>query len=282
MSMYAYTMTGQAAWAPFAAEPGRGDEGWRQRLGILAVVAVLHGAVLAALLVPWRPDSPATPAAPALTVQLAMLAPAPAPPEAVPMSRPEPEPDPVPEPPAPAPEPEPPEPEPPKPAAPMPAKPEPAPAPALRKQPDPPPAPRPKPQARPSTPPQASTASTSASEAASASRPAAAQASAPTPSMDAQLAALAASSHYQPISKEAPAYPPRALQQQLEGDCTVRYTVSAQGLAQQPQIVGECHPLFVRPSLQAVATFRYRPHRIDGMAVAVPGVHNTFHYRIRR
>lgn len=85
---------------------------------------------------------------------------------------------------------------------------------------------------------------------------------------------------YLPIAKTAPDYPSKALQRGIEGDCTVSYTVTPQGRVDQPKIVGDCHPLFVRPSLQAAQEFRYRPRIIAGSAVAVPNVHNTFYYRI--
>ena len=95
-----------------------------------------------------------------------------------------------------------------------------------------------------------------------------------------QAELAAASRPYQPIVKEAPDYPDRALDKGIEGDCTVRYRVSPQGRVEDPQVVGDCHPLFVRPSLAAARTFRYQPRLVDGQAVAVPDVKNTFHYRI--
>ncbi|WP_318652061.1 energy transducer TonB [Pseudomonas sp. PDM16] len=93
-------------------------------------------------------------------------------------------------------------------------------------------------------------------------------------------AAAAASRQYLPIAKEAPDYPERALDKGIEGDCTVTYRVSPQGRVEDPQTLGDCHPLFVRPSLAAARTFRYQPRVVDGRAVAVDGVKNTFHYRI--
>lgn len=91
---------------------------------------------------------------------------------------------------------------------------------------------------------------------------------------------LADSQQYLPISKKAPDYPRRALGQRLEGDCTVGYTVTPQGHVQAPKVIGECHPLFVRPSIEAAKAFKYQPRLINGMAVAVPNVRNTFHYKI--
>ena len=46
-------------------------------------------------------------------------------------------------------------------------------------------------------------------------------------------------------------------------------------------VKGDCHPLFEKPSLAAARQFRYSPHKIDGKAVAVTGVRNTFHYKLR-
>ena len=91
---------------------------------------------------------------------------------------------------------------------------------------------------------------------------------------------LADSQQYLPIFKKAPDYPRRALDQRLEGDCTVDYTVTPQGHVQAPKVVGECHPLFVRPSIEAAKAFKYQPRLVNGMAVAVPNVRNTFHYKI--
>ncbi len=97
-----------------------------------------------------------------------------------------------------------------------------------------------------------------------------------------QAAQTAASSRqYLPLSKEAPDYPQRALDKNLEGDCTVEYTVNAQGKVENPKVLDGCHPLFMRPSLAAANTFRYQPKVVDGQVIAVPAVRNTFHYRIK-
>lgn len=96
---------------------------------------------------------------------------------------------------------------------------------------------------------------------------------APTPAFD--------SRQYQPLSKAAPDYPERALDKNIEGDCSVEYTVNTQGHVENPKVLDGCHPLFIRPSLAAANTFRYQPRIVDGKAVAVPAVRNTFHYRIK-
>ena len=95
-----------------------------------------------------------------------------------------------------------------------------------------------------------------------------------------QAAAAADVRQYLPISKVAPDYPQRALDKGIQGDCTVEYSVTPQGKVDNPKVVGNCHPAFIRPSLVAAATFRYQPRMVDGRAVTVAGVRNTFHYKI--
>ncbi|MFL9814991.1 energy transducer TonB [Stutzerimonas sp. VN223-3] len=96
-----------------------------------------------------------------------------------------------------------------------------------------------------------------------------------------QAEAAAASRQYLPIAKDAPDYPQRALDKGIEGSCTVSYSVNSQGRIENPKALDDCHPLFIRPSLTAAKSFRYQPRIVDGRAVAVPEVKNTFHYRIQ-
>ncbi|WP_415845301.1 TonB family protein [Stutzerimonas zhaodongensis] len=93
--------------------------------------------------------------------------------------------------------------------------------------------------------------------------------------------AAAASRQYLPIAKDAPDYPSRALDKGIEGTCTVTYSVNPQGRIENPKALEDCHPLFIRPSLTAAKSFRYQPRIVDGRAVTVPEVKNTFHYRIQ-
>lgn len=94
-------------------------------------------------------------------------------------------------------------------------------------------------------------------------------------------AEAAASRQYLPIAKDAPDYPTRALDKGIEGTCTVSYSVTPQGRIENPKALEDCHPLFIRPSLTAAKSFRYQPRIVDGRAVTVPEVKNTFHYRIQ-
>lgn len=88
-------------------------------------------------------------------------------------------------------------------------------------------------------------------------------------------------SQFKPMEKLAPDYPRSALRKGLEGDCTVTYTVSKLGRIESPEVADDCHPAFIRPSLEAAQSFRYAPRKVNGKAVAVTNVSNTFQYRIQ-
>lgn len=88
------------------------------------------------------------------------------------------------------------------------------------------------------------------------------------------------SSQYFPVQKDAPTYPQRALDKNVQGVCTVRYTVNTEGRVENPEALGDCHAFFIKPSLEATKSFRYTPRVIDGKAVKVPNIRNTFKYRI--
>lgn len=87
-------------------------------------------------------------------------------------------------------------------------------------------------------------------------------------------------SQYSPVRKDAPIYPKRALDKGVQGACTVQYTVNTQGLVENPVALNDCHPFFIKPSLEATRSFRYTPRLVGGEAVKVPNVKNTFLYRI--
>lgn len=62
----------------------------------------------------------------------------------------------------------------------------------------------------------------------------------------------------------------------------MEYTVTEQGKVDNPVVVdGGCDdPVFARPALASAKSFRYKPRVVDGVAVAVPGVRNTFRFRL--
>lgn len=90
---------------------------------------------------------------------------------------------------------------------------------------------------------------------------------------------------YLPIVKVAPIYPRRALARGIEGDCAVRYTVTAQGTVKDP-VVDERYcenaEIFGKPSIQAALRFKYKPRIINGEAIEVTGVYNMFHYSMAK
>ncbi|MDM1247684.1 energy transducer TonB [Acinetobacter sp. R933-2] len=86
--------------------------------------------------------------------------------------------------------------------------------------------------------------------------------------------------NYQPIDKIAPSYPEQALDRKLEGDCTVIYNVTDKGRVENPKAQDDCHPMFIRPSIQAALNFKYQPRLVDGKPTRVQNVKNTFQYRI--
>lgn len=94
-------------------------------------------------------------------------------------------------------------------------------------------------------------------------------------------AAQLANNQYLPVEKNAPAYPERALEKGLEGSCTVSYNVNTQGRVEAPKALDDCHPLFIKASIEATKFFKYMPRVVDGKAVIVSNVKNTFQYRIQ-
>jgi protein TonB len=87
-------------------------------------------------------------------------------------------------------------------------------------------------------------------------------------------------SQYLPVEKIPPSYPKRALKKGVQGECTVSYTVNAQGRVESPKALSGCHAFFINASLRAAKSFRYTPRIINGKAVSVANVKNTFQYRI--
>lgn len=92
-----------------------------------------------------------------------------------------------------------------------------------------------------------------------------------------------AGKQYVPLVKTATDYPTAALENELEGDCTVEYDLLPNGTTTAPRLVkGLCDAShFGTTSLKAAAGFRYSPQEADGHPVKVIGVRNTFHYRLQ-
>jgi protein TonB len=87
-------------------------------------------------------------------------------------------------------------------------------------------------------------------------------------------------SQYFPVEKKPPSYPRRALKKGVQGECTVSYTVNTEGRVKSPKALSDCHAFFINASLRAAKSFRYTPRIVNGKAVNVPNVKNTFQYHI--
>ncbi|MEE4917855.1 energy transducer TonB [Pseudomonas alliivorans] len=120
--------------------------------------------------------------------------------------------------------------------------------------------------------------------AASTTAPAAAEAK-PVPSASGPATDVAATAgkQYLPLTKAAPDYPAAALENELEGDCTVEYDLMPDGTTTAARLVkGQCDAShFGAASLKAAAGFRYSPQVADGHPIKVIGVRNTFRYRLQ-
>lgn len=85
-----------------------------------------------------------------------------------------------------------------------------------------------------------------------------------------------------PIVKVVPVYPYRSLNAQFEGSCAVIYTVSANGSTKDIRVLEErCpHKDFQKPSVKAASKFKYKPKVLNGEAVEVHNVVNTFIFKL--
>ncbi|MCK5425911.1 MAG: TonB family protein [Emcibacter sp.] len=84
----------------------------------------------------------------------------------------------------------------------------------------------------------------------------------------------------QPIRKFAPPYPRVLQNREIEGYVVVSFTVNKMGAVENITIVESTHSAFERPSLRAVAKYKYKPRVIDGVAVAVPGVMEKISFKL--
>lgn len=87
---------------------------------------------------------------------------------------------------------------------------------------------------------------------------------------------------YLPLVKIAPAYPQSGLNYNIEGYCTVEFTVTPKGTTRDIRVLeDQCtHAIFMRPSIMAAKKFRYQPRIVDGKAIEVHGIVNRFNYTI--
>jgi periplasmic protein TonB len=85
-----------------------------------------------------------------------------------------------------------------------------------------------------------------------------------------------------PIVKVAAKYPSRALSRNLEGYCTVEYTVTKTGETQDIKVVDCPDSVFAGPSVKAAEKFKYKPRVVDGEPIEVPRVQNRFVFEMAK
>ncbi|MAL09693.1 MAG: hypothetical protein CMF74_08520 [Maricaulis sp.] len=82
-----------------------------------------------------------------------------------------------------------------------------------------------------------------------------------------------------PVVRIEPTYPPRLLNQGVEGDCVVTYGIAADGTPFD--VAANCtNSGFVRAAERAVERWRFNPRRVDGVNVARSGRQTTLNFRI--
>lgn len=82
-----------------------------------------------------------------------------------------------------------------------------------------------------------------------------------------------------PIHKVAASYPSKAIEDKVEGYCTVEFTVNEKGHTENASILECSHDgYFEKSALAAVSEFRYKPKVFDGSVVSIVGVRNKFTY----
>jgi TonB family protein len=82
------------------------------------------------------------------------------------------------------------------------------------------------------------------------------------------------------IVKIMPLYPRDAWTNDIEGDVTIEFNVSADGRVEQIKVVKSSNAVFITTSIDAISRFRYAPARKNGAAVAATGVREKFQFRI--
>ena len=100
-------------------------------------------------------------------------------------------------------------------------------------------------------------------------------------SLDSELGRFSqAAADYLPIVKVAPMYPRRAQSRGLEGYCDLEFTVTPMGTTADVSVIECTSSLFERASVQALLKFKYKPHVVNGTAIAVPGVRHKIMFQM--
>src|SRR5688572_12350701 len=84
-----------------------------------------------------------------------------------------------------------------------------------------------------------------------------------------------------PVVRAIPEYPPAALKKGLEGSVTMKFTVTAMGLVEDPTVVESSDAVFEPAALLAVASWRYLPRIAAGKRTDTADVHMTMYFRLQ-
>jgi protein TonB len=84
----------------------------------------------------------------------------------------------------------------------------------------------------------------------------------------------------QPLVRIEPSYPPRAAERGVEGNCTVTFDVTPDGVTTNIEILDCDSSLFNRSAIRAVERWRYQPKIVNGTAVRRTGVVTEFNFRL--
>jgi TonB family protein len=85
-----------------------------------------------------------------------------------------------------------------------------------------------------------------------------------------------------PVVRVGPEYPPGALEEGLEGSVTMKFTVTANGLVEDPTVVESSDAVFEPAALVAVSEWRYLPRIVAGKRADTADVHTTIHFRLAK
>ena len=83
-----------------------------------------------------------------------------------------------------------------------------------------------------------------------------------------------------PLVRVPPVYPPRALEDEVEGYVTMRFIVTETGSVESPEVIRSEPPgVFDRAATRAVMRWKFQPHIRNGKAVRVYAI-NTIHFEV--
>ncbi len=83
-----------------------------------------------------------------------------------------------------------------------------------------------------------------------------------------------------PLVRVPPVYPPRALQNEIEGYVTMRFIVTETGSVEDPEVIRSEPPgVFDRAATRAVLRWKFQPHIRDGKPVRVYAI-NTIQFEV--